>query len=52
MNIKVVNQQKDIVRVIINDPKTYNSLSTKNLNDDLTNLGDSKEASINLNKVF
>ena len=33
MNIKVVNQQKDIVRVIINDPKTYNSLSTKNLND-------------------
>ena len=33
MNIKVVNQQKDIVRVIINDPKTYNSLSFKNLND-------------------
>ena len=23
-----------------------------NLNDDITNLGDSKEASINLNKVF
>ena len=33
MNIKVINQQKDISRVIINDPKTYNSLSTKNLND-------------------
>ena len=25
---------------------------TFNLNDDLTNLGNSKEASINLNKVF
>ena len=33
MNIKVVNQEKDISRVIINDPKTYNSLSTKNLLD-------------------
>jgi enoyl-CoA hydratase/carnithine racemase len=33
MNIKVVNQGKDITRVIINEPKTYNSLSTKNLND-------------------
>ena len=33
MNIKVINQQKDISRVIIDDPKTYNSLSTKNLND-------------------
>ena len=33
MNIKVVNQGKDISRVIINDPKTYNSLSTKNLID-------------------
>ena len=33
MNIKVVNQEKDISRVIINDPKTYNSLSTKNLTD-------------------
>ena len=33
MNIKVVNQVKDISRVIINDPKTYNSLSTKNLLD-------------------
>jgi len=31
MNIKVINQGKDISRVIINDPKTYNSLSTKNL---------------------
>ncbi len=31
MNIKVVNQSKDISRVIINDPKTYNSLSTRNL---------------------
>ena len=33
MNIKVVNQTKDITRVIINDPKTYNSLSTKNILD-------------------
>ena len=33
MNIKVVNQTKDISRVIINDPKTYNSLSTRNLLD-------------------
>ena len=33
MNIKVINYSKDIVRVIINEPKTYNSLSTKNLND-------------------
>ena len=33
MNIKVINQEKDISRVIINDPKTYNSLSTKNLID-------------------
>ncbi len=32
MNIKVINQ-KDISRVIINEPKTYNSLSFKNLND-------------------
>ena len=33
MNIKVIKQAKDISRVIINEPKTYNSLSTKNLND-------------------
>ena len=33
MNIKTINYNKDIVRVIINEPKTYNSLSTKNLND-------------------
>ena len=33
MNIKIVNQGKNISRVIINDPKTYNSLSTKNLLD-------------------
>ncbi len=33
MNIKIVNQEKNISRVIINDPKTYNSLSTKNLID-------------------
>ncbi len=33
MNIKVVNQEKYISRVIINDPKTYNSLSTRNLVD-------------------
>ena len=32
MNIKVI-KNKDISRVIINDPKTYNSLSFKNLND-------------------
>ena len=31
MSIKVINQ-KDISRVIINEPKTYNSLSFKNLN--------------------
>ena len=33
MNIKIINQNKDIARVIINDPKTYNSLSFKNLKD-------------------
>ena len=33
MNIKIINQGKDISRVIINEPKTYNSLSTKNLKD-------------------
>ena len=33
MNIQVIKQQKDIARVIINEPKTYNSLSIKNLND-------------------
>ena len=33
MNITVINQSQDISRVIINEPKTYNSLSTKNLND-------------------
>jgi len=32
MNIKVL-KNKDIARVIINEPKTYNSLSFKNLND-------------------
>ena len=32
MNIKVV-KLKDISRIIINEPKTYNSLSSKNLND-------------------
>ena len=32
MSIKVV-KQKDISRIIINDPKTYNSLSFKNLTD-------------------
>ena len=32
MNIKVI-KNNDISRVIINDPKTYNSLSFKNLND-------------------
>ena len=33
MNIKIIKQEKDISRVIINDPKTYNSLSTRNLID-------------------
>ena len=33
MNIKIINQNNDIARVIINDPKTYNSLSYKNLKD-------------------
>ena len=32
MNIKVL-KNADIARVIINEPKTYNSLSFKNLND-------------------
>ena len=31
MNIKTINHSTDIVRVIINEPKTYNSLSYKNL---------------------
>ena len=33
MNVKIINQNKEIVRVIINEPKTYNSLSYKNLKD-------------------
>ena len=33
MNIKIIKQNKDIARVIINEPKTYNSLSYKNLRD-------------------
>ena len=33
MNGKLINQNKDIARVIINEPKTYNSLSYKNLKD-------------------
>ena len=33
MNIKIIYQNKDIARVIINEPKTYNSLSYKNLKD-------------------
>jgi len=32
MNIRTIKHNKDIVRVMINDPDTYNSLSTKNLN--------------------
>ena len=32
MSVKIVNQN-DISRVIINEPKTYNSLSFKNLTD-------------------
>ena len=33
MNIKVKNLQSGISIVTINEPKTYNSLSYKNLND-------------------
>ena len=33
MNIKIINQNKDIARVIINEPNKYNSLSYKNLKD-------------------
>ena len=33
MNIKVIKHTKDIAKVIINEPQTYNSLSFKNLND-------------------
>ena len=33
MNIKVINYSRDITRVVINEPETYNSLSTKNIND-------------------
>ena len=33
MNVKIINQNEDIARVIINEPKTYNSLSYKNLKD-------------------
>ena len=33
MNLKIINHNKNIVRVILNEPKTYNSLSFKNLND-------------------
>ena len=36
MNIKTSYYNKDIARVIINEPKSYNSLSTKNLNDLIT----------------
>ena len=36
MNIKVINHNKEIVRIIINEPKTYNSLSYKNLKDLIT----------------
>ncbi len=32
-NIRVIYKYKEIARVIINDPKTYNSLSFKNLTD-------------------
>jgi len=31
MNIKTIKYNKDITRVIINEPETYNSLSTQNL---------------------
>tara|TARA_Y100000591_G_scaffold91744_1_gene77579 strand:- start:112 stop:885 length:774 start_codon:yes stop_codon:yes gene_type:complete len=33
MNIKTIKHNNNITRVIINEPKTYNSLSTKNLKD-------------------
>ena len=32
MSIKIINQ-KDISRIIMDEPKTYNSLSFKNLTD-------------------
>ena len=33
MNIKTINYSKEIARVVINEPKSYNSLSYKNLKD-------------------
>ena len=33
MNIRTIKQNREIARVIINEPKTYNSLSNKNLKD-------------------
>ncbi len=33
MNIKVIYQTKEIAKIILNEPKTYNSLSFKNLRD-------------------
>ena len=33
MNVKIKNNNNGIMTVIINDPKTYNSLSFKTLSD-------------------
>ena len=33
MNVKIIKYDKDITRVVINEPKTYNALSAKNLTD-------------------
>ena len=52
MNLKVKNLSDGISIVTINEPKTYNALSFRNLNDDLTRFGDAREAYIELNKVF
>ena len=37
-NIKIVKLNSEISSILINEPKTYNSLSFKNLNDLLTAL--------------
>ena len=37
-NIKTKKINKDIASIIINEPKTYNALSIKNLNDLITSI--------------
>ena len=54
MNIKVL-KNKDIARVIINEPKTYNSLSFKNLNDlinELKKLDHDKKIKVIIKDLF